>query len=157
MTPPTGLRSESTRTPNASRAGALHSHSHIHSQRHGAGPKAPSMTSGRGWPGSDLEHRPAVSASVMDGRFAATDTVAEVDLGDLDALDGLHHAWCGRCYPQWAARPLGAELGVPFIAWCGQRAVFLAVWQSHNLPPGEVCAGCWVEPIAPCATCGLVA
>lgn len=108
-------------------------------------PKAASMTSGR------------CLAGVMVGDFVAADTVVEVDLSDLDALDGLHHAWCSRCYPRWAARPLGAELGVPFVAWCGQRAVFLAVWQSHDLPPGEVCAACWVEPIAPCATCGLVA
>ena len=34
MRNPTGLRTESTRTPNASRAGALHSHIHIHSHCH---------------------------------------------------------------------------------------------------------------------------
>lgn len=37
------------------------------------GPKAPSMTSGRGWPSTRRDHLPAVSASVMDGHFVASD------------------------------------------------------------------------------------
>lgn len=55
------LRLESARTPNASRAGALHSHIHIHSQRQNYRPKAASMTSGRGL------------ARLMDGRFAGVE------------------------------------------------------------------------------------
>ena len=35
-------------------------------------PKAASMTSGRGWPGTGRDHHQAVSASVMDGGFAAS-------------------------------------------------------------------------------------
>ena len=34
MRNPKGVRTESARTPNASRAGALHSHIHSYSQRH---------------------------------------------------------------------------------------------------------------------------
>lgn len=79
----------------------------------------------------------------------------EVDVTDLDALDGKHHAWCETCHPAWAASPTNsAPLGVPFTAWCGARAVYLVVWLSDGLPPGPLCAACWAEPVAPCATCG---
>lgn len=81
-------------------------------------------------------------------------TVALAENENLDYLDGLHHAWCKDCYPQWANRLLGAELGVPFTAWCGQRAIFLAVWQSDDTPPGPRCPICWSDPLPPCATCG---
>ena len=37
------------------------------------GPKAPSMTSGRGWTGSALGTAHVVSASVMDGHYVASD------------------------------------------------------------------------------------
>lgn len=36
-------------------------------------PKAASMTSGRGWPSTGRDHHQAVSASVMDGHFVASD------------------------------------------------------------------------------------
>lgn len=86
----------------------------------------------------------------------AADEAVDVDLADLDALDGLHHAWCGTCHPKWTTRTLGAELGVPFTAWCGERAVFLAVWQSDDVPPGPLCPVCWADPPPPCATCGAI-
>jgi len=70
----------------------------------------------------------------------------------LEPLDGLHHLWCKHCHPEWVARQLGAELGVPFVAVCGQRAVILARWQSEDTPPGA-CAVC-ADPSTPCATCG---
>lgn len=72
----------------------------------------------------------------------------------LDVLDGLHHAWCQGCRPDWLTRPRGAELGVPFTAWCGKRAVILTVWQSEDTPPGALCPVCWAQPPPPCAVCG---
>jgi hypothetical protein len=72
---------------------------------------------------------------------------------ELEALDGVHHLWCKACHPEWAARPLGAEVGVPFTAVCGQRAVLLARWQSDELAIPGVCAVC-ADPTTPCATCG---
>lgn len=77
----------------------------------------------------------------------------EIDLSDLESCgDGRHHLWCKVCHPEWAARSLGAELAVPFIAVCGARVVILARWQSDDTPPGvcEICA----DPGRPCAVCG---
>lgn len=72
---------------------------------------------------------------------------------ELEELDGKHHLWCKPCHPEWVARPLGAELGVPFVAVCGQRTVLLAVWQSDDLTMPGVCETC-ADPATPCATCG---
>jgi hypothetical protein len=77
------------------------------------------------------------------------------DLADLESLgDGRHHLWCKTCHPEWVARPLGAELGVPFTAVCGERVVIIAIWQSDDLPPG-VCEAC-AAPGTPCAVCGAL-
>lgn len=81
-----------------------------------------------------------------------TATAALAELAELDALDqGRHHLWCARCHPEWATRPQGADLGVPFTAWCGIRAVIL-VPTDQDLPPGycRVCA----DPGRSCAVCG---
>ena len=83
----------------------------------------------------------------------AEELTANVDLADLESLgDGRHHLWCKQCHPEWVERPLGAELGVPFTAWCGARVVILAAWPSDDLPPGvcEICA----DPSRPCAEAG---
>jgi hypothetical protein len=75
-----------------------------------------------------------------------------VEATDLEPLDGKHHLYCKRCYPDFVVRPLGAPLGVPFTAVCGVRAVILARWQSDATPPGacDVCA----DPSTPCSICG---
>jgi hypothetical protein len=75
------------------------------------------------------------------------------ETAELEPLDGLHHLWCKACYPQWRDRRLGAELGVPFTAVCGVRAVILARWQSDAEPPGA-CEKC-ADPTTPCAMCGV--
>lgn len=58
MRNPNGIRAESLRTPNASRAGALHSHIHIHSHRQNR-------------VACDSIHRHSVKASCADAWMAA--------------------------------------------------------------------------------------
>lgn len=57
----------------------------------------------------------------------------------LDVLDDpLRHASCDRCYPD------PPQLGDPFVAWCGTRALWLYV------PP---IGGRWEVPPNPCPAC----
>jgi hypothetical protein len=60
---PTGVRAESTRTPNASRAGALHSH--IHSHLHIEKPVVPSIGNHRVAQRRPVDNWPHIPA--MDG------------------------------------------------------------------------------------------
>jgi hypothetical protein len=70
---------------------------------------------------------------------------------ELDALDaGQRHLWCRYCHPEWQARALGAELGAPFTAYCGVRAVIL-VPSAEDLPP-DSCDACREAPR--CPECG---
>lgn len=74
-----------------------------------------------------------------------------VDTAELDALDdGVRHLWCRFCHSEWEMRPLGAELGVPFTAYCGVRAVILVPSPQH-LPP-DACEDCRDAP--GCPVCG---
>lgn len=78
-----------------------------------------------------------------------TSTIEALDLSDLDLLDDEHtHASCDRCYPE------PPDLGVPFTAWCGRRAVRLRPGRRYVAPP-DACAAC-NDPDLPCATCGVV-
>ena len=82
-----------------------------------------------------------------------SETLPEVDLSELDALDdGYHHLWCKWCHPEWDASPIGPGLGTPFTAWCGVRAVILVRHLSDEIPPNP-CPRC-AHPVVRCATCG---
>lgn len=71
---------------------------------------------------------------------------------ELDSLDdGRHHLWCKTCHPEWEAHPLGAELGVPFTAWCGVRAILLV--PSAVELPADACPAC-AAPDTTCPVCG---
>lgn len=70
MTHPNGIRTESTRTPSASRAGALHSHIHSHLHRQIIRPKVASIVTvcSAGWALPAETAHP--DAATMDGGFA---------------------------------------------------------------------------------------
>lgn len=71
-------------------------------------------------------------------------------LDDLALLDdAARHASCDVCHPTPPA-PL-----VPFVAWCGRRAVWSDRREGNrHVPPANACAECR-SPFTPCATCGV--
>lgn len=85
----------------------------------------------------------------MSGEVAVEETVEDLEIG---GFDGLHHLYCYKCHPEWAANPLGVGVGNPFTAWCGVRAVILARWLSDETPPGA-CPKC-ADPETRCPVCG---
>lgn len=68
-----------------------------------------------------------------------------IDLSDLDLLDGHEHYACMVCIPG------EVPIGIPFTAWCGQRAI-----RFKPLPPGvglpDPCEACITGPCAQCGT-----
>jgi len=87
--------------------------------------------------------------------ITATETPVDVDpidLADLDLLDdGKRHAHCPTCTP---VRPF-----VPFVAYCGRRAIYHGHETDVREPPPNACPDCLptamaVAAGAPCPRCG---
>lgn len=69
-----------------------------------------------------------------------------LDLDDLKLLDDdVRHGACTVCHP----RPIG--LGVPFVAFCGRRAIWLVRLEAD---PRRLCPHCEATPA--CVTCGAL-
>lgn len=80
-----------------------------------------------------------MSTATLDDQ--ATDAL---ELEDLDLLDDdVRHAKCMRCH-SWFG-----YLGVPFVAFCGRKAVWLV---ELDQDPRPKCPACVNNPT--CATCG---
>ena len=63
-------------------------------------------------------------------------------VSDLDLLDDeTRHAYCSACYPD-------LQLGVPFIARCGRRAIGFAGFADQ--PPANACPDCLALLDQPC-------
>lgn len=69
-------------------------------------------------------------------------TTDPATLDDLDLLDDeTRHAYCTACYPR-------LQLGVPFIARCGRRAIgFVGI---ADQPPANACPDCLAVLDQPC-------
>lgn len=77
----------------------------------------------------------------------AVSEIEAVDLSDLEMLDDENrHARCTVCTPE---RP---PLGVPFVAWCGTKAVWLSYLTAADAVPVNACQDCLTLPT--CARCG---
>jgi hypothetical protein len=73
--------------------------------------------------------------------LAIDDLTADLDLLD----DETCHAFCDTCYPV-------RQLGVPFIAYCGCKAIGF-VGESAE-PPDNACPDCLAVWKQPCRRCG---